>query len=283
MRKSKLIGIAVLMLVAGFIVAGCAATPSGLALAQPGTKLRQVQDRGRLIVGVKYDIPSFGLLNPQTNRVEGFDAAIGREIAAYIFGDPNKIEIKEALTKDREPKLIDGTFDVVVATFIINEERLKVIDFSVPYYLSGPRLLVNQDSPIKSIADVDGKKVGFATGSAYIPLVTKLTKATIVTSDNNILGMQELLKRNIDAFAAPDIILYGLALANPTLKVVGAQFSQEYLGAGVAKGKPEFLGVVNTVIKDLKSSGKWKTLWKTEVGDKFGMAAVPEPPGDNWK
>lgn len=282
MRTKSIIS-AIFVAIVLSLAAACTAAPSGIPQAKAGSLLRKIQDRGRLIVGVKYDIPSFGFLNQQATRVEGFDPAIAHEISAYIFGNPNNVEFKEALTKDREAKLQDGTYDLALATFIINEERLKVIDFSIPYYQSGPRLLVTQDSNIKSIADVDGRKVGLATGSAYISVVTKTTKATIVQIDNNAASVQELTKHNIDAFVSPDFTAYGLALTNPSLKVVGPQFSQDYFGAGIAKGNPELLEAVNTVIKNLKASGKWKTLWKAEIGDKFGITTIPEPPPDDWK
>ncbi len=257
--------------------------PSGLPPAKEGTLLRKIQDRGRLIVGTKFDLLSFGYLNTQTNKVEGFDVEVAREIAAYIFGDPNKVEFNEAITKDRETNLKNGTFDIILATYIISEDRMKEIDFSVVYYVGGPRLLVNKDSPIKSIADVDGKKVATSKGSVFIPVLTKLTKADLVAFDTQGEAVQELLKHNIDALVANDPILYGHALANPgLLKVVGTQFTQEYYGAGVQKGNPEFLEVVNTVIRNLKSSGKWRTLWKTQIGDLFGIATIPDPPADEW-
>ncbi len=256
---------------------------NALPLAKAGTQLRKIQDRGQLIVGTKYDLVSFGYLNPKTNKVEGFDAEVAREIAEYIFGDRNKVEFGEAVTKDREANLKKGTFDVILATYIISEERLKEIDFSVVYYVGGPRLLVSKDSTIKSIADVDGKKVATSKGSVFIPVLAKLTNADLVAFDTQGEAVKELLKHNIDALVANDPILYGHALNNPgLLKVVGPQFTQEYYGAGVAKGNPEFLDLVNTVVRNLKSSGKWKTLWKTEVGDKLGIAMIPDPPADDW-
>ncbi len=283
MQTSKLAGLAAIFLITTLVVAGCGSTPSGVPQAKAGTLLRKIQDRGRLIVGVKYDTPGFGFLNPQANKVEGFDPAVAREVAAYIFGDPSKVDFKQAVTKDRETNLQNGTFDLVLATMIITEERAKLVDFSIVYYQSGPRLLVNKDSPIKSIADVDGKKVGLSTNSAYIPVLAKMTKAIPVQFDTPGALAEQLLKQNIEAVTANDITLYGLALANPGLKIVGTQFSQEFFGAGVAKGNPEFLDAVNTVITNLKTSGKWKTIWKTEIGDKYGIATVPEPPPDNWK
>jgi glutamate transport system substrate-binding protein len=49
--------------------------------------MARIQQRGQLIVGVKYDTPPFGSLNPINNQVEGFDADLARELARAIFGD----------------------------------------------------------------------------------------------------------------------------------------------------------------------------------------------------
>ncbi len=283
MRKSALIGIPFFLLLIVLIIAGCSTTPSGMALAQPGTLLRKVQDRGRLIVGIKYDLPTFGYRNPQTGNLEGFDAAIGREIVAYIFGDPNKVEFVEAVTKDRIPFLKNGTIDLAIATFIISEDRLKDVDFSVVYYNTGGRLLVEKDSPIKSINDLDGKKVGTPQGSVYVTALQKVSKAEVVQFNNDSAAMQAMLNKQVDATTNNDANLYGLALLNPSLKVVGAAYTSEAFGVGIAKGNPELLSAVDTAIKNIKSSGRWKTIWKTEIGDKFGIATAPEPPGDNWK
>jgi putative glutamine transport system substrate-binding protein len=76
MQTSKLTGLAAILLITTFVVAGCGSAPSGLPQAKAGTLLRKIQDRGRLVVGVKYDIPSFGFLDPKTNQVKGFDAAL---------------------------------------------------------------------------------------------------------------------------------------------------------------------------------------------------------------
>src|SRR5574341_665116 len=158
------------------IVTACSG-PSGLPPAKEGTLLRKIQDRGKLIVGVKYDVPTFGYLNPKTNTLEGFDPAIAREIAAYIFGNPNKVEFKEAVTKNRIPFLKDGTVDVILSTFTINEERLKEVDFSFVYYVSGDRLLVSKDSPIRTVADLDGRKVAVNKGSSSMDRLRAQTKA----------------------------------------------------------------------------------------------------------
>src|SRR5512136_474074 len=90
-----------LTIVAGLLVScagpGAAPASKGLPKAADGTLLRKIQDRGKIVVGVKYDVPMFGLLNPSTNKVEGFDVDVAKEITNYIFGNPDAIEFKEAV------------------------------------------------------------------------------------------------------------------------------------------------------------------------------------------
>src|SRR5574341_395936 len=207
------------------LVASACAAPSGLPPAKEGTLLRKIQDRGRLIVGVKYDVPTFGYLNPKTNTLEGFDPAVAREIAAYIFGDPNKVEFKEAVTKNRIPFLKDGTVDVILSTFTIDDDRLKEVDFSAVYYVTGQRLLVAKDSPIKGLTEIDtNKKIGSAKGSTSVANLRKQARAQVVEFDTYSQATQALIARQLDAVSTDDVILYGLALVNPATKVIGAQF-----------------------------------------------------------
>ena len=93
------------------------------------SSMARVQQRGQLVVGVKYDTPPFGSLNPLTNQVEGFDADLGRELARVLFGDEAKVQFVEALSGNRIPFLQDDRVDVVLSTMTITDERRQVIDF----------------------------------------------------------------------------------------------------------------------------------------------------------
>src|SRR5574341_869344 len=222
MRQASFLA-SVLILVS-IAVTACG-SPSALPLAKEGTLLRKIQDRGKVIVGVKYDVPTFGYLNSKTNTLEGFDPAVAREIAAYIFGDPNKVEFKEAVSKDRMPFLKDGTVDVILSTFTINDDRLKEVDFSAVYYVTGQRLLVAKDSPIKGLTEIDtNKKIGSAKGSTSVANLRKQARAQVVEFDTYSQATQALIARQLDAVSTDDVILYGLALVNPATKVIGAQF-----------------------------------------------------------
>src|SRR5581483_11373255 len=109
-----------------------------------GSYMAAIQQRGELIVGVKYDVPPFGNLNRRTNQVEGFDADLGRELARALFHDKQKIRFVEAISSQRIPLLQTDQVDVVLSTMTITDERRQVIDFSEPYYRAGQSILVSK-------------------------------------------------------------------------------------------------------------------------------------------
>jgi putative glutamine transport system substrate-binding protein len=279
----------VILVIAGLMSAcaapaapGSGSTAAGKALAKAadGTLLRKIQDRGKLIVGVKYDVPMFGLLNPTSNKVEGFDVEVAKEIAAYIFGDASKIEFKEAVSKNRIPFLQDGTVDLVISTMTVNAEREQQIDFSVVYYLAGQSLLVPKASAITGIKDLAGKKVGTAKGSTSEQNIrAKAPQADVQLFDGYAEAVAAMDAGRLDAVTTDDNILIGFqAKESNKWKLVGGQFTKEPYGIGIAKGHPETVEAVNKVVKELKSSGKWKELYKKNI-----PTDPPDPPADDWR
>src|SRR5437763_7764079 len=97
----------VLTIAALLALSACApatGSPSGgTAQAPAGTALRKVQDRGKIVIGVKYDVPTFGYLNPRNNTLEGFDVDLGKAIAKEVLGDASKAEFTRANSADRIP------------------------------------------------------------------------------------------------------------------------------------------------------------------------------------
>ena len=109
-----------------------------------------IKARGVLRVGVKYDSPPFGALDPRTSQVTGFDIDLARAIAKTILGDENKVQLVQVTSVNRIPQLENGNIDLIIATMTITQDRLKQIDFSNVYYVAGESLLVKKSSPIDS-------------------------------------------------------------------------------------------------------------------------------------
>src|SRR5262245_39718687 len=155
------------------------ASPAALSA---DTSLAAIKQRGKLLVGVKYDLPTFGFLDPETNKVDGFDVELAKLVALKIFGNPDAVEFKEAISKNRIPYLEQDVVDVVFSTMTANEERAKQIDFSDCYYVAGQSLLVPSGSAITGVNTLEGKKVGTVKGSTPEQTIRqKAPKAEVMT------------------------------------------------------------------------------------------------------
>ncbi|HEY1295280.1 MAG TPA: glutamate ABC transporter substrate-binding protein [Chloroflexota bacterium] len=246
-----------------------------------GSYMRTIQDRGKLIAGVRQDVPLIGFLNPRTNQIEGFDVDFVKAITRAIFGDESKVELRPVTVAARIPSLQDGSVDLVAAAMTITGERKTQVDFSAVYYEAGQRVLVRTDSPYMSIQDLGGKRVCAAKGStaeANIPRVQP--SAEVVQADTYNECMLSLQQGRIDAISTDDVVLAGLATSDPSTKLVGPKFSSEPYGIGMGKGHPEFVGFVNGVIDQMKSDGRWKAAYDGWFGRFAGPA--PEPPGSTY-
>jgi putative glutamine transport system substrate-binding protein len=259
-------------------------TPTTEAEASPAagndTSLSAVRSRGKLIAGVKFDIPVFGYLNPETNQNEGFDVEMARAVAERIFGSPDAVEFKEAISRNRIPYLEEGVVDVIFSTMTANEERAQQIDFSDCYYVAGQSILVPANSDITDVNSLAGKTVGTAKGSTSEQNIRKFApQANVELFDGYAEAVQAMLSGRLDAVTTDDIILYGFQRRDPNnLKVVGGQFTKEPYAAGVKKGNTELLNEVNATIRDLKESGRWAEIYRKWISED-----VPDMPPQDWR
>src|SRR4051812_31674019 len=66
----------------------------------PGSYMAQLQQKGKIVIGVKFDVPQFGFKDPTTDQVEGFDVDLAKEVAKALDVQP---EFVEAISKNRIP------------------------------------------------------------------------------------------------------------------------------------------------------------------------------------
>ena len=163
------------MLALALLLAGCggSGTSSSSAAASGGDSsaasgadtLQAIKDRGVLRVGVKDDVPGFGLYNTETQAYEGLEIELAKMIAGDLLGDESKVEFT-AVTAATRGQLVDsGDIDMAISTFTITEERKQSYNFSTAYYTDAVTVMVKKDAGINTLADLDGKTVGVATSS----------------------------------------------------------------------------------------------------------------------
>ena len=101
------------MLLALALLAGAAAAEA------PGGRLQRIEERGRLIVGVKADYPPWGMVAPDGSIV-GLEADLARDAAERLGVE---LELVPVTAGNRLQRLEQGQVDLVIATLGDTAER----------------------------------------------------------------------------------------------------------------------------------------------------------------
>ncbi|KXG10801.1 glutamate ABC transporter substrate-binding protein [Anoxybacillus rupiensis] len=275
----KGIGLVLAAILCLFALAGCNSSETASTDSKgDGSKqtesaqstLDKIKERGKLVVGVKYDLNLFGLKNPETGEVEGFDIDIAKGLAKKILGDENKIELKEVTSKTRIPMLNNGEIDAIIATMTITEDRKKEVDFSDVYFMAGQSLLVKKNSKINGIKDIKkGVTVLTAKGSTSAQNIrAKAPEATVLEFENYAEAFTALKAGQGDALTTDNALLFGMAKQDPNFRVVDETFSEEPYGIAVRKGDKEFVDLINEYLREIKENGEYDKIYEKWIGEK---------------
>lgn len=235
--------------------------------------MAKIVAKGKMTVGVKFDQPGFGLKDPVTGKVDGFDVQIAKEIGKALGLKEEQIEFVEAVSANRIPFLQEDKVDLVIATMTINAERKTQIEFSRPYYLAGQSILVKKDNTtIKTVTDLNGKNVCSVQGSTSEKNIqAKAPQANLLSLTGYAACVDSLKSGRVEAVSTDDIILAGFAASDNTLKLVGGQFTQEPYGIGVKKGKTDMVAFIDAMLAKEFADGTWDKIYDKYLGKVEGL------------
>lgn len=234
-----------------------------------GTRMRELADAGKIKVGVKYDQPGLGFKDAAADMPAGFDIEMAKLLVASLGIDPtdtSKVEYVETISDNREPFLQDGTVDIVLASYSITDERRAVVGQAGPYMVTGQQLLVKADSDVTGPADLKGKEVCSVTGSTSLDNI-KGEGMKPVGFDTYSECVEKVLDGTVEAMSTDGSILMGYAAQNEgELSVVGEPFSEERIGVGYSKDRPEMCQWIVDTLTEANDDGKWAEAFEATLG-----------------
>jgi glutamate transport system substrate-binding protein len=244
-----------------------------------GTMMARLSAEGSITIGVKYDQPGIGFLEPGASGPSGFDIEMGNYVAAQLGIPPENITWKETVSDNREPFLQNGTVDIVIASYSITPERSQQVGQAGPYYVTGQQLLVREEDKTRVTGpeDLRGLKVCSVTGSTSLERATQDYGAEPAPFDTFSACVRQLTNGTVDAVTTDGVILLGYEAQDPdNLEVVGPEFSEELLGIGYPKPELEMCGFLVDTIRKSIADGYWQRAFEATLG-KTGIE-TPEPP-----
>lgn len=191
---------------------------------------------------------------------KGFDVDIVKAIADKLkltlkIKDSNFNGLQSGLS------LNSGDCDIAASAMTITPERAKKIGFSHGYYDSKQSLLVPDSSPVTSIQDLVGKKVGVqkgTTGEAYTKKHAPKAHAVQYPSDGEMF--QALKAGNVDALLQ-DLPVNIDHTKDGKFKVVQTYDTNEQYGLAMKKSNTKLIAEVNKLLAEMKSSGQYQKIY----------------------
>ncbi|MFE4372432.1 glutamate ABC transporter substrate-binding protein [Streptomyces sp. NPDC056835] len=233
----------------------------------------------KITIGIKFDQPGLGLKKPD-GTFAGFDVDVATYVAKELGFDAKNIEWKQAPSAERENLISNGDVKFVAASYTINDERKKKVDFAGPYFLAHQDLLVRaDDSSITKAADLNSKKLCSVTGSTSAQNIKDelAPKADLQEFGGYSECLTGLENKAVDALTTDDSILAGYASQQEhqgKFKLTGLKLSDEPYGIGLKKGDTDLQKKINDALTKMVSDGSWQKA----VTANFGPANYKNEP-----
>ena len=244
-----------------------------------GTRMAELAEAGTINVGVKFDQPGLGFMETGGDIPTGFDVDMAKLLVASLGIDPNdtsKVKYIETISDNREPFLQSGKVDIVAASYSITDERRQVVGQAGPYFVTGQQLLVPEDSDAEGPEDLAGQEVCSVTGSTSLDNA-KEQGMKPVGFDTYSQCVDKVLDGTVQAMTTDGTILLGYAAQNEgQLKVVGDAFSEERIGIGYSKDKPEMCQWIVDTLTAANEDGTYEDAFDANLGG--SGAELPEFP-----
>ena len=155
-----------------------------------------------------------------------------------------------------------GKSDMVMAGVTVTEERQAVMDFSNSYANGVQVVIVKEDSPIQTVDDLaNANMIGCQMGTTgYIycsdtPENGGFGEDHVTPYDDGAAAVQALMNGQIDAVVIDNMPAQEYVAANPGLKILDGEFTNEDYAIGVAKGNTALLDAINGALEELTSDG----------------------------
>ncbi|MEV0784331.1 glutamate ABC transporter substrate-binding protein [Streptomyces sp. NPDC050423] len=225
----------------------------------------------KITIGIKIDQPGIGLKTPD-GKFTGFDVDVATYVAKELGYDAKDINFKETKSQDRETSIERGDVKFIAASYSINDERLKKVDFAGPYLLAHQDILVRAgDDSIKSPKDLNNKKLCSVTGSTSAQNIhdTLAPKAQLLEYGGYSECLTGLENKAVDALTTDDSILAGYASQDANkgkFKLAGFKMTNENYGIGLKKGDADLKKKINDALTKMVSDGSWEKAVKANFG-----------------
>lgn len=206
-------------------------------MLRPTSEIAQnLAPHGVLRVALNFGNTGLVWADPLTHELSGLSVDLSRGLARELEMNVEFVyfyaarEVIAAVDQDR--------WDV---TFLaINPARLERLQFTQPYALMAGSYMVRNDSPLRSLADVDqpGVRIASAHGAAYdLYLSAHIKHASLFRAQTTPGAVELFVDEQLDVVASIRPYLTSWAAAHPGYRLLDDSFTTIELAMATPKGR----------------------------------------------
>ena len=281
-RVAAAAGVAALALLAATAGAQEADTPERTAASRaPATlsgTLAKVRASGSIALGYRQASVPFSYLNARNEPI-GYSIELCKALVTSIEDAVNRslaIRWVPVTADNRVDAVASGQVDLECGSTTSNLERQKRVAFSPIMFVAGTKVMVRQDTQIRSVRDLASKKVAVTAGTTNEKAMRDLDRKFHLGMQLQVVpdhsqGFAQVAGGQSDAFATDDVLLYGLIAENAgkadgnggtgaspgaRLQVVGDYLSYDPYAIMFRKDDPQLAQVVRSSFQELAEDGE---------------------------
>ena len=259
---SRFVKIAAGVAIGALLLGGC-------SVQNMGDDVYGTIESGKLTMCADVPYAPFEFEDAQSSTgYSGFDVEIVSAIAeslglTLVVVDSDFDALQSGVT------LAAGKCDVAASAMTITDARKANIDFTEPYYDSLQSLLVKGDSGYKTLADLDGKRIGVQTGTTGENYAKENAPAgaEIVSFPSDGELWPAIQARQVDAILQDQPVNFEHTKDGSGYIIIEEYPTDEHYGIAMEKGKnPDLLKSINEALAGLRDNGTYDKIYEKYFG-----------------
>ncbi|MCL2479434.1 MAG: amino acid ABC transporter substrate-binding protein [Treponema sp.] len=240
---------------------------AGIAFAAPrqdsgnqaaaDNSLNNVLSKKKFVLGLDDSFPPMGFRN-EKNEIVGYDIDLAKEVTKRMGVDLVCQPIDWAA---KEQELNTGEIDCIWNGFTITDERKQNMLFTPPYLKNAIVIVVKNDSPYKTMADLAGKTIGTQSGSSSVDIINDTPEFS--SNIKELVQYKDFLTALMDLdIGGIDAVVMDLVVANDNINRSGRNFrilddrlQEEEYGIGFRKNDNALADRVWSILLDMAKDG----------------------------
>jgi ABC-type amino acid transport substrate-binding protein len=239
------------------------------------TSVADVKARGKLVMLAFPDMESAFIrvdVDRGLNHFTGIDYEILGGFARSLGVPVEVLPVKPGFA-DLVPTLLRGEGDVIGSSFSITPERRAKVEFTEPYFGVRMVVVVPKGSPIRSLADLAGKRGSAVRGSSLEDRIAKLGDVKLHYVDFMRWNYDALMEKTADFTVLEEPFVWKLLGSYPDLKVAFALPGKDAYGFAVAP-QSDLHAALDAYLAKIKGNGKLDAIVRKYLGDKAGSGVT---------